>query len=231
MEPEEQSSPPQPVVAVLVTHDAPADRFGQVLHALATQDYPNLDVLVVDTGTIDPTERVQAVLPAAKVHRMGDGADRRGGRVGFGAAANVVLDLVSGAEFYVFCHDDAVPGPGVVSALVAAAERSGADLVITPDGPRGPRQQLKAGLVQLAKLGDAPIIIMSFACSRGYRFASWDRFLVPCPFSTGIFCYSPPFFLREGEDLESFRLRIEAGMEDNQRRVARRLEEFGVSAV
>lgn len=109
--------------------------------------------------------------------------------------------------------------------------RSGADLVITPDGPRGPRQELKAGLVQLAKLGDAPIIIMSFGCSRGYRFASWDRFLVPCPFSTGIFCYSPPFFLREGEDMESFRLRIQAGMEDNQRRVARRLEELGVSAV
>jgi lysophospholipid acyltransferase (LPLAT)-like uncharacterized protein len=109
--------------------------------------------------------------------------------------------------------------------------RSGADMVITPDGPRGPRQQVKTGIVQLARLADAPIIVMSLACSRGYRFASWDRFLLPYPFSTGIFCYSAPFFLREGEDLESFRLRIQRGVEENQQRAVRRLEELGVSAV
>jgi GT2 family glycosyltransferase len=110
------------VVAVVVTHDAPDDRFDQVLSALAAQDYPNLDVLVVDTGTIDPTERVHAGLPAARVHRIE-------GSPGFGAAANVVLDLVSGAEFYVFCHDDAAPDPGAVTAMVAAAEQGEADIV------------------------------------------------------------------------------------------------------
>ena len=109
--------------------------------------------------------------------------------------------------------------------------RSGADLVITPDGPRGPRQQLKAGLAQLAKLADAPIIIMSFACSGGYRFASWDRFLLPYPFSTGIFCYSQPIYPEDGEDLESFRLRIKEKMAENQWKAERRLEEFGVSSV
>jgi len=108
---------------------------------------------------------------------------------------------------------------------------AGADLVLTPDGPRGPRQEIKAGIVQLARLADAPIIIMSFACSRGYRFSSWDRFLLPFPFSKGIFCYSAPFFLHEGEDLESFRLRIQRGMEENQQRAVQRLEELGVSAV
>ncbi|NLV23550.1 MAG: lysophospholipid acyltransferase family protein [Deltaproteobacteria bacterium] len=109
--------------------------------------------------------------------------------------------------------------------------RSGADLVITPDGPRGPRQQLKAGLVQLAKLADAPIIVMSFACSRGYRFRSWDRFLLPCPFSRGIFCYSAPIYPDKEEDIETFRLRMQEKMAENQQRAARRLEEFGVSAV
>ena len=134
MEPEEQFSSPQPVVVVLVTHDAPAERFSQVLHALVAQDHPNLDVLVVDTGTVDPTERVHAVLPAAKIHRIGDtgadgdpegeraGPERHRRRIGFGAAANVVLDLVSGAEFYVFCHDDAAPDRRAVSEMVAAAE-------------------------------------------------------------------------------------------------------------
>jgi GT2 family glycosyltransferase len=108
-------------VAVIVTHDAPADRLAQVLRAVAGQDHPNLDVLVVDTGADDPTTRVRAVLPAAVVHRAGD--------VGFGAAANAVLDRVSGAAYFLFCHDDAAPDPGAVSAMVAAAERWEADVV------------------------------------------------------------------------------------------------------
>lgn len=110
------------MVAVVVTHDAPGDRLDEVLRALATQDHPNLDVLVVATGATDPTERVHAAIPAARVHRID-------GNPGFGAAANVVLDIVSGAEFYVFCHDDAAPDPGAVSALVAAADRWDADIV------------------------------------------------------------------------------------------------------
>ncbi len=110
------------MVAVVVTHDAPCDRLDQVLGALAAQDYPNLDVLVVDTGTNDPTERVHAALPAAQVHWVD-------GNPGFGAAANTVLDLVSGAEHYVFCHDDAAPDRGAVTAMVAAADRWEADIV------------------------------------------------------------------------------------------------------
>jgi GT2 family glycosyltransferase len=110
------------VVAVVVTHDAPDDRFDQVLRALAAQDYPNLDVLVVATGTTDPTERVHTALPAARVHRVA-------GNPGFGVAANVVLDMVSGAEFYVFCHDDVLPAGGAVAAMVAAADRWDADVV------------------------------------------------------------------------------------------------------
>jgi GT2 family glycosyltransferase len=135
---DEQPATPPPVVAVIVTHDAPAGRLEAVLAALAGQDHPNLDVLVVDTGSEDPTPRVAATLPGAVVRRLGD--------VGFGAAANTVLDLVSGAEFYVFCHDDAVPDAGAVSAMVAAAARWEADVV-------GPKLVMADDDRRLAQLG------------------------------------------------------------------------------
>ncbi|MBN1142235.1 MAG: lysophospholipid acyltransferase family protein [Deltaproteobacteria bacterium] len=109
--------------------------------------------------------------------------------------------------------------------------RSGTDLAITPDGPKGPRHEVKPGIAQLARLSGSPIILMSFACSRGHRFASWDRFVLPYPFSTGVFCYSRPYFPEQGEDAESFRLRIQQGMEENQLKAVRRLEELGVSAI
>ncbi len=121
MEPEEHIAPP-PVVAVVVTHDPPAERFDDLLAALAAQDYPNLDVLVVDTGDAAVAARVAEMLPAAVVHRME-------GDPGFGAAANSVFDLVSGAEFYIFSHDDVAPDPGAVTALVDAAQTWDADIV------------------------------------------------------------------------------------------------------
>ncbi len=164
------------MVAVLVTHDAPDDRFDQVLRALDAQDYPNLDVLVVDTGTVDPTERVHAVLPAARVHRVD-------GDPGFGAAANTVLDRVSGAEFYVFCHDDAAPDPGAVSALVAAADRWDADIV----GPKlvewdRPRRFAQFGLT-VDKAGVALPFVERGELDQGQHDGLRDVFAVPGAFT------------------------------------------------
>ena len=100
---------------VVVTHDPPADRFDALLRALAVQDHPNFRVLVIDTGReIDPTDHVLRVLPDARVLRVEPD-------LGFGAAANHVLDVVEGAAFYVFAHDDVVPAPDALSQLVEAA--------------------------------------------------------------------------------------------------------------
>jgi GT2 family glycosyltransferase len=160
------------VVAVVVTHDAPEERFAEVARALAAQDYPNLDVLVVDTGTIDPTERVRAVLPAARLHRVE-------GNPGFGAAANVVLDLVSGAEFYVFCHDDVAPDPGAVTAMVAAAARWDADVV----GPKlvdwdEPRRFAQFGLT-VDKIGVSLPYVQRGELDQGQHDGLRDVFAVP----------------------------------------------------
>jgi GT2 family glycosyltransferase len=176
VEPEEQPSPPQPVVAVVVTHDAPGKRFDQVLRALAGQDYPNLDVLVVDTGTADPTERVHAVLPAATVHRME-------GDPGFGVAANTVLDIVAGAGFYVFCHDDAAPEPQAVSALVAAAERWQADIV----GPKLVRWDDRRRFTQFGltvdKVGESLPYVLHGELDQGQHDGLRDVFAVPGAFT------------------------------------------------
>ncbi|HEX6423715.1 MAG TPA: glycosyltransferase [Acidimicrobiales bacterium] len=176
MDPVAQSAAPLPVVAVVVTHDAPPDRLDDVLRALAAQDHPNLDVLVVETGAGDPTERVRSVLPGARVHRAG-------GAPGFGRAANAVLDLVSGAEFYVFCHDDAVPAPDAVSAMVAAAGERGADVV----GPKlvgwdDPRRFTQFGLA-VDKVGVPLPYVERGELDQGQHDGLCDVFAVPGAFT------------------------------------------------
>ncbi|HEY7746101.1 MAG TPA: lysophospholipid acyltransferase family protein [Desulfuromonadales bacterium] len=105
------------------------------------------------------------------------------------------------------------------------------DLVFTPDGPKGPRHTIKEGVVHLARLTGRPVIPMAFACSRGHRFASWDRFLLPFPFSLGVFSFGPPVQYDAGESPADFQERLQQAMEENDRRAKARLEEQGASAV
>lgn len=105
------------------------------------------------------------------------------------------------------------------------------DLVITPDGPKGPRHEIKPGVVQLARISGRPVIPMAFACSRGRRFASWDRFLLPYPFGRAVYAFGEPLFYRKEETTEEFSSRLQQAMEATNRRAAQCLEAHRVSAV
>jgi lysophospholipid acyltransferase (LPLAT)-like uncharacterized protein len=56
-------------------------------------------------------------------------------------------------------------GAGALRALIKLG-RAGKDLVVTPDGPKGPRQIAKPGVIQLAKATGLPIVPLAFACSK-----------------------------------------------------------------
>jgi lysophospholipid acyltransferase (LPLAT)-like uncharacterized protein len=105
------------------------------------------------------------------------------------------------------------------------------DLVFTPDGPKGPRHTVKEGVLQLARLSGRPVIPMAFACSRGHRLPSWDRFLFPFPFGRGVFSFGPPVFYDATETPVDFQARMQQAMEENENRARARLEAHGVSAV
>lgn len=61
--------------------------------------------------------------------------------------------------------------------------RSGVDIAVTPDGSRGPIYQMKAGAIAVALKTGAPIVLLSFNHSSAWRLKSWDRFIIPHPFS------------------------------------------------
>jgi hypothetical protein len=63
---------------------------------------------------------------------------------------------------------------------------------ITPDGPRGPVHEFKPGAVLLSQLTGRPIILVSVAASRTWRFKTWDRFELPLPFSRVVIAYGEP---------------------------------------
>ena len=92
---------------------------------------------------------------------------------------------------------------------------SGRDVVITPDGPRGPAYELGPGIIFLAQKSGAAVLPMNLEYSRCWRLGSWDRFIVPRPFSKVRVLINPPHHVRRTstpEQFESERLDLENAM-------------------
>ncbi len=91
--------------------------------------------------------------------------------------------------------------------------RDDESICFTPDGPRGPRMRVSPGIVQAARLSGAPILPVSYSARRALVISrSWDRFLVPLPFSRGLFLWGAPLEVpRDADDatLEVLRRRLE----------------------
>ena len=70
--------------------------------------------------------------------------------------------------------------------------REGFDLAITPDGPRGPAGSVERGIFFLEEKSGSPIVPLGVAARPSKRLASWDRFLVPLPFSRVVVAFGAP---------------------------------------
>ncbi len=64
-----------------------------------------------------------------------------------------------------------------------AAHRQGYDLLVVPDGPLGPPEQAKSGVLQLARATGAPIFPVTYGAARKITIKSWDQLIIPFPFS------------------------------------------------
>jgi lysophospholipid acyltransferase (LPLAT)-like uncharacterized protein len=92
----------------------------------------------------------------------------------------------------------------------------GEDIAITPDGPRGPCYKLGPGLIFLAQKNKLPAVPILIEYSRCIRIKSWDRFMIPLPFSRvevtlGAPQYIPP--TATAEEFEAERLKFEKIMQ------------------
>ena len=103
------------------------------------------------------------------------------------------------------------------------AAKAGADLGITPDGPRGPVYQVQAGVVAAARLTGLPILAMSYHARRHRRLGSWDRMIVPSPFTTLAYGWDGPFTVPKGAgdaEMEAVRQQVQDALLGLNDRVA-----------
>ena len=92
---------------------------------------------------------------------------------------------------------------------------SGRDVVITPDGPRGPAYELGPGIIFLAQKSGAPVVPVNMEYSSYWRLKSWDRFILPRPFSKVRVIIGQSHHVRSTstpEEFETERLRLQGVM-------------------
>ena len=100
--------------------------------------------------------------------------------------------------------------------------RQGMSVALTPDGPRGPRQKMKLGPIQAARLANVPIVPVSASAVSAWYFGSWDRFLVPKPFTRIPVAFGPPITVSPDtpvDQLEAVALRAEESLNEITRMV------------
>jgi len=84
---------------------------------------------------------------------------------------------------------------------------------LTPDGPRGPARRSKTGLARLAEALDAPVMPVGTSSTNPRFLRSWDRYLVPLPFSRCVVVFQEPIFRGTGESDEAFLARVDAAID------------------
>lgn len=60
--------------------------------------------------------------------------------------------------------------------------KNGSDLLVTPDGPRGPRYKVSDGALALALKANVPLVAINYRPSSYWQLNSWDKFIIPKPF-------------------------------------------------
>lgn len=149
-------------------------------------------------------------------HLAGRGVDvlvlashSRDGELVTGIARGLGLEVVRGSS--------SRGGREAVRAIYRAVTSQGSSPVMIPDGPRGPAYDFKIGTLVLAQLSGAPILPIGFAARRAVRIKSWDRLIIPWPFSRVAVTVGEPQTLAKdlsSEELEEKRLRLEALLDE-----------------
>jgi len=86
-------------------------------------------------------------------------------------------------------------GVRALAKMIRILKKDGCSGAVIPDGPQGPRCQVQPGVITLGKKTGHAIIPVTYSARRIKVFSSWDRFILPRPFTKGMFVYGKPLWV------------------------------------
>ena len=96
--------------------------------------------------------------------------------------------------------------------------RKKVSVVVTPDGPLGPAYEFKLGVLGLSQLSSAPIVPITWYADKYWALGTWDKFMIPKPFSRIAVQIGEPIYIdkkiKDEALLEEKRLEVQKKMMD-----------------
>ena len=99
----------------------------------------------------------------------------------------------------------------------------GESIAITPDGPKGPKENVKEGIIKLAQITNTPIIPLVWVTRKSKIINSWDNFVLPYPFSKGIYCFGKPIKIKKNINIDKIELERQ-NLENEIKRLTKMVE-------
>jgi lysophospholipid acyltransferase (LPLAT)-like uncharacterized protein len=99
----------------------------------------------------------------------------------------------------------------------------GSHIAVTPDGPKGPRHELKEGVIKLAQRSGAPILPVAAFAQKSWTFKSWDKMVLPKPFSKAVLLAGPEITVPRrltSAEVEGYRLKVQEELNQLTRKAA-----------
>ncbi len=117
-------------------------------------------------------------------------------------------------------------GPQAVRSLFKQIKGDKLSPLITPDGPRGPRFEFKGGALTVAQLCGVPVVPLAYAAKPAKVLGTWDKFVLPFPFSRIVIAigepYTPPRRATP-EEADAMQQAMAARLHDTYREAAAKL--------
>lgn len=92
--------------------------------------------------------------------------------------------------------------------LIAVLKKN-KNIIVIADGSRGPRHKAQPGTVVLARITGSPLIPMTYSAKRKFELDSWDRFLLPLPFTQCNLDFGRPILLPKDADKEFVEIKLD----------------------
>ena len=98
--------------------------------------------------------------------------------------------------------------------------QQGASTALTPDGPTGPIYEVKPGIIFLQEKAESMLVPIGVDARWKKNFTSWDRYLLPLPFSKTALVFGEPFSFEAGLEMERKQDILKAKMKEVNSRAA-----------
>jgi lysophospholipid acyltransferase (LPLAT)-like uncharacterized protein len=169
-------------------HFAPYENGAPVICAFWHEHLPLMSELYLRVRAKSPQTRAHVLVSRHNDGRfIGDVVAKFGLSVAYGSTAR---------------GGQARGGAAGAMTLLDALE-NGDQVVITPDGPRGPRRKAAPGVARLASLSGLPILPAAARTSPCKILSSWDRMILPFPYARGVLVVGAAIHVPQGSGIAS----------------------------